>query len=181
VNGRPSTENKVKESAALEAIQIQLNKLEARQVEQEAKNRAQEQKIDQTNHIMLEEIKKANEQTKQSVIQAVVVALEKTNKEVTNIQHQVTEVKTKNDSFDAVMKYFHYYMNKDTQYKNDVLDKAEDMTIDKENYKRNAHGALRDENGHQQRLLCENNTTALGGNHNNCNNVLTDHIGNRHP
>jgi uncharacterized protein YycO len=115
------------------------------------------------------------------LIKALDVAMEKTTLEVSKIQQQMSKIEKKNNSFDTVMQYFHYYMNKDANYKRDVLDKNDDMMLDKENYKRNCHGSLRDATGHKQHLLCDNDNIDLGGNHNNCNISETDSIGNCHP
>jgi L-lactate utilization protein LutB len=63
-----------------------LDKVEAKQMEHDTKYLAQEQKQERTNHFMLAEIKRTNEETKQNVIKTVDAALAKTNKEVLNIQ-----------------------------------------------------------------------------------------------
>jgi hypothetical protein len=165
----------------LKLFQNQLNKIEAKQQEQDAINLANEQKSERANQFMLEEIKRTNEQTKQSVIAAVDVAMEKTNQKVNNIEQQMVDIKIKNDSFESVIKYLHYKMSKDEQFLGEVIGKSDDMMLDKENYKRNIHGNLRDDFGHNQRTLCERNNLDLGGNHSNCTNAETDLFGNRNP
>jgi hypothetical protein len=162
-------------------FQDQLNKMEAKQLEQDAKNLAHEKKLEKTNNNMLDEIKRTNEHNKQSILIAVDNAMEKTNVEVHNIQRQMTEIKSKNDSFASVIQYLEWKMQKDAQYNDDFLTKDEDMMIEKENYKRNAHGVLRDDYGHSQRILCEHNNKEIGGNQNNCNNHETDLFGDSCP
>jgi hypothetical protein len=71
-------------------------------------------------------------------------------------------------------------MHEDAEFMQDALETPDNMMLDKENYKRNLHGTLRDENGHKQRLLCEDEL-ALVDNQNNCTNCATNILGNRHP
>jgi DNA repair ATPase RecN len=103
--------------------------MEAKQLEQDAKNLAHEKKLEKTSNNMLDEIKRNNEHTKQSILKAVDNALEKTNVEVHNIQKQMTEIKSKNDSFASVIQYLEWKMQKDAQYNDDFLTKDEDMMI----------------------------------------------------
>jgi hypothetical protein len=72
-------------------------------------------------------------------------------------------------------------MSKDEQFLGDVVATSDDMMLDKENYKRNLQGNLRDDFGHNQRTLCERNKLDLGGNHSNCTNDETDLFGTRKP
>jgi hypothetical protein len=154
----------VKTKETLNSIQQHLLKLEAKQQEHEAKQQQNATKADKSTAFLLSEIKRTNESTQESVI----LAMEKTNYEVTKIQRQMAQVVTKNESFHDVLQYMRFKMSQDDQYKQPTSCLNDDMQLDKDSNKRNLHEILLDDNGNLHSSYHDKENIATGGNQSNC-------------
>jgi hypothetical protein len=161
----------------MKLVQAQLLELKTTQQELDKQQKMFEAKQEKSNNHMLTEIKRTNEYINQNVMET----MEKTSHDISNIQKEMFTLKDLNSNVNAVLQFVNQYVRNDVQNKQALSTMDNNMMIDKDGYKRNHNGNLRDDDGNVQSFGDDKENNSTGGNQNKCNFYETDSFGNYRP